>query len=442
MDDFRKAVELFKKKKVLVLGDVMLDQYSYGVVRRMSPEAPVPVLYKTDGKFVPGGAANVANNLASLGVKVAVSGVVGNDDSAKKLIGLLKTRGVNCDLIIKDRGRPTTLKHRLVSGTQQIVRLDTESNKDVSRQISNKLLQEIKKKIKKYDTIILSDYAKGYFTKEFTSKIISLAKKNRIPVFADIKPANKSLFKGVDLIAPNVKEAQEMSGFSKIESMGRYLKRYFSSHVIITRGPEGISVFAKYGKHKVIRAKEVRVFDVSGAGDTAISVLALGFVCKLSLAQAAHLANIACSIVIQVPGTSTISIEELESALIKCGNNISEIGVVPKIWGYEKWIENNEKYCSKLLFVKRGYQCSHHYHKVKDEAFLVTSGHVRLELGKKGQKVIHMREGDFQRVVPNTIHSFRGIEDSEILEVSSHHDDEDSYRLDKSKKVNLKAVRV
>ena len=144
------------------------------------------------------------------------------------------------------------------------------------------------------------------------------------------------------------------------------------------------------------------------------------------------LANEAGAIVVQKPGTATLSREELAST-VEGKNHVESVKMIPKLWGYEQWIENNEKYCCKILALNKGYQCSLHYHKNKDETFLVTAGHVRLELG---DEVMHLRPGSFVRVLPNTPHRFAGIEDSLITEISTHHEDSDSYRIEESRKMD------
>jgi len=424
------SLRKFEGKKVLVVGDVMLDQYSYGSIERMSPEAPVAVLNKSSESYVPGGAANVACNLVALGAKVSLCGVIGKDENGDRLVDILKKKGVDTKLIVTDTSRQTTLKHRVVAGNQQMLRIDDESVVRIDRAIEKKVLAKLKPIAPKQDGVILSDYAKGFFT-EAVVKLFTGKRRTGV-VVADIKPVNKHMFIGVDVLTPNLKEAREMSGLNGIEEIGKSLRNYFGANVVVTRGGDGMSVFPKGGKHIHVPTKKVRIFDVSGAGDTAVSVMTMGLVGGLDLVGACKLANIAASVVVQDPGTSTITIEELESHIDGLANHISGVKKVDKVWGYEKWIENNEKYCSKLLVLNKGYQCSMHYHKNKDEVFLVLSGHVRLELDGK---VIHMREGNFQRVMPGQKHRFRGVEDSEILEVSTHHDDVDSYRLEESRRV-------
>ena len=401
MSNLSEAVKSFKDKRVLVVGDLMLDQYTHGEVKRISPEAPVPVLTKTEDKFIPGGAANVANNLASLGAKVSLSGVVGEDVTRDKLLALLENSGVNTDLVITVPDRPTTLKRRFVTGgTQQLLRVDEEVSINLSADEEKHLLSLIEDKIAEFDAVIMSDYIKVGF-------------------------------KGADVLTPNTKEAFEMSGETNVDKAGRALVEYFGSDILMTKGAEGMSIFLKNGERQDITTKKIKVYDVSGAGDTAVAALTLGLISGLNLKDSALIANCAAGVVVQKPGTATLSAEELLASLDE-EHHIEDIAKVPKLWGYEKWLENNEKYCSKILVLNKGFQCSLHYHKIKDEMFIVLRGHVRLEIG---DKVLHMKEGHYVRLEPGTVHRFRGIEDSEILEVSTHHMEDDSYRLEESRVV-------
>ncbi len=425
------AIASFEKKNILVIGDIMLDKYTFGEVSRISPEAPVPILRKTSEKFVPGGAGNVASNLASLGASVELCGVVGNDHNRDVLFDIFNEQGITTKNILVDTKRPTTFKHRFVSGvSHQLLRVDAEVT-DELREEKNTLLTLVDNFIKDVDIVIFSDYAKGVFSEGLTKELIKIIKNANKKIIADIKPEHKAFFKGVDMITPNIKEAKEMTGLTDIGEMGEKLIKYFGCDVLLTRSEEGMSLFAKNGTRKDFPTKKIRVFDVSGAGDTVVAAIALGIVGGLKLEDAVFLANYAGGVVVQQPGTKAITKEELQSA-VQQENHLEAVDVVPKVWGHEKWIENNEKYCSKLLWLKSGYQCSLHYHKVKDEMFLITKGHVRLEIG---DKIVHMRQGNFVRIPPGTPHRFRGIEDSEILEVSTHHMEEDSYRLEESRKV-------
>ena len=431
-NELKQALSKFKDMTVLVLGDIMLDQYTFGEVARISPEAPVPIVKKTGERFVLGGAGNVANTVGALGVKVILAGVVGDDSRKDVIRSLCASTGIETRPIVIDSSRPTILKHRIVAGSNhQLLRFDDEDARPLDIAIEDAVLARVLPYVTTVNAIIFSDYTKGFFSKRMVDEILSAAKRCNIPVYADVKPKNKNLFVGVDLVTPNVKEAEEMSGASTITEMGQWLVRHFKSEVLLTRGGDGMSAFDRDGREFHVPARRISVFDVSGAGDTVVAVFALAKTAGLDLASATMCANAAGAVVVQKPGTATLSLEELSSALRET-SHFEEAYTVPKIWGYEKWMENNDKYCSKILSLNKGYQCSLHYHKEKDETFLIKSGHVRLEMG---DEVIHMREGNFVRIPPGTKHRFTGIEDSMILEISTHHDEADSYRLEESKKV-------
>lgn len=422
----------FKNKKILVIGDIILDQYSFGIVSRISPEAPIPILQTTEEKFIPGGAANVANNIADLGATVSLCGVIGNDTEGKILLKILRDKKININCIIKDKSRQTTTKHRFIQGFHQLLRTDGEFTNNLDPSSEKKIIDLIKNNIEDVDCIVFSDYAKGFFSKNLTKKIITLARKYKKLTLAGIKPKNKLLFKNIDFITLNLKEGQEISGKTDAVEVIKKLARYSHSNIILTKGIDGIDIFDQNeNKYEQVPTKHIKVFDVSGAGDTVVAIIALSLISGISLKDATRLANISGGIVIQKIGTATISLEELQSEL-QGVNHIEGLAIISKVWGYEKWLENNEKYCSKLLYLKKGYQCSLHYHKNKDEMFIVLKGNVRMEIDKK---IMHMRKGHFQRILPGTRHRFRGIEDSEIIEVSTHHEEKDSYRLEESRKV-------
>lgn len=435
MDDkkIEEAIAQFKNKRVAVVGDIMLDKYTFGEVKRISEEASVPILKKISEKFVLGGAGNVAANLGSLGVKVYVFGVIGMDKSGKTIKEIFAAQKINFSGVVEDESRMTTVKHRLVSDSgHQLLRVDDEAVKNLDAAKERDLADRVISIVGVVDAIIFSDYAKGVFSKELVKAILKETRAKKKMVFADIKPQHKDIFIGADLIAPNLQEAKEMTGKDDAEEMGVALVDYFGADVMITRGGGGISVFSRKDRacHH-IPGRKIKVFDVSGAGDTAIAVASLGLTAGLDLVAAAELANAAGSLVVQKPGTATLSLEEL-SSVFDWEKHIELVDIVPKAWGYEKWLENNDKYCCKLLSLNKGFQCSLHYHKNKDETFFITSGLVRLELSGE---VMHLRPGAFVRIPPGSRHRFTGIEDSMIMEVSTHHEEADSYRIENSRKV-------
>lgn len=420
-----------RDKRILVVGDLMLDTFTYGTVSRISPEAPVPVLQITHEVSMPGGAGNVAVNLAKLGVKTSIIGIIGKDSASKTLTQELRKNNIATKYLIADSKRPTILKHRFIAKYNQILRVDEEKINNLSVEIEKKVLTYFQELLPKVDGIILSDYAKGFFSESLTKKLIAAAKKEKKLLVADVKPINKEYFKGVSLIKPNLKEAKEMSGLSELSEIGLFLTSYFKSHILITKSDEGMTLFLKSGKSVQIPSKKVEIADVSGAGDTIIAVMTACLVAGLPLEEAAFMANYAGEIVVQKLGTAWVSYDEL-STIFHNIRHADETEIVPKLWGYEKWLENNDKYCCKILSIKKGYQCSLHYHKEKDEMFFLVKGNIRLE---SNGEVSFMREGNFARITPGTKHRFRGIVDSMIIEVSTHHEESDSYRIEESKKV-------
>lgn len=310
------AIDLFSKKTVLVIGDLMIDHYMYGETKRISPEAPVPVVNIFEEKNILGGACNTANNVSALSGKVYVAGVVGKDEYAGIVKNLLKEKNIK-SILIEDSSRPTTVKKRVISkGFFQMLRIDYEKTSFISDDTAQKLFNEIKKNIKNIDAIIISDYAKGVITEKLAKSIIKMAKENKILVSVDSKSKTPLIFKGCDLIVPNIHEAIMMSGIEEdISEMGNKICKMLKSNVYITRGSEGISVFDKTGHHTHIPPiKSKKVVDVTGAGDTVIASCTLALCSGLGLIESARLANIAGHLVVQKPGTATISPEELKSA--------------------------------------------------------------------------------------------------------------------------------
>lgn len=311
-----KTFEKFKGKKIIVIGDMMIDRYIYGQTSRISPEAPVPVVKITREEDILGGAANVANNLAVLGAKVYAAGVLGKDKDGALLKGMFKTRKIDTSLLIEDSSRPTIIKKRIISGNNyQLLRLDYENTTSVKNDLEAKFLKSLKEKLKDADALVFSDYAKGLINGPLVKEIIEQAKKHKIPVVVDTKPKHISFFKGCTLITPNLKEAIEMSGEDQdIIKMGKILSSTVQCNVFITRGPEGISVFDKKANHMHIPPSNItKVFDVTGAGDTVVSVATLALSCHLELLDAATVANYAAGIVVQKPGTSVVTPEELKN---------------------------------------------------------------------------------------------------------------------------------
>ena len=313
----KRVISSFKDKKILVLGDLILDEFLWGDVSRISPEAPVPVVWVKNESFMPGGASNVANNLSSLGAKAYLVGVVGNDGRAAILKGELEHRGVNTEGIITDSQRPTVLKTRVIAHQQQVVRIDKEKIDPIKDSVAKKIYSFIESIIDEIDAIIIEDYGKGLITPKLLAAVIPLAKKKKKIIAVDPKEEHFTYYKGVTLLTPNIHEASRAAGFeikdkSTLKKAGAELLKKFNAQVIlITLGEGGMMVFQKEKPAKKIDTLAQEVFDVSGAGDTVVSAYALSLVSGASPIQAAHIANCAAGIVVGKVGIAVVTEDEL-----------------------------------------------------------------------------------------------------------------------------------
>jgi D-beta-D-heptose 7-phosphate kinase / D-beta-D-heptose 1-phosphate adenosyltransferase len=303
--------------KVLVVGDLMLDRYIDGEVYRVSPEAPVPVLSVQREWTFAGGAANVALNVAGLKAKVGVAGVIGEDSSGRRLLDLLAQSEVNTQCVMKDAGRPTTRKTRVLSGNHQIVRLDEESSEPLETSLQNDLFGKVMAFIGTgIDAVILSDYAKGVLADSFPQLIISECNRRGIPVLVDPKRRDYTAYSGATCITPNQKEfriaATDMSiSLTDIGSAGpTLLDRVGCKAVLITQGSEGMTLVTTTQCHH-LPAIAHEVFDVSGAGDTVIATLSVALAAGFELLSAVEVANAAASIVVKRLGTTPIEWRDL-----------------------------------------------------------------------------------------------------------------------------------
>jgi len=316
--DFKKINEIidnFNEKRVLVLGDLMLDKYLWGHVARISPEAPVPVVEVKKDTFCLGGAGNVSRNLESLGALSILVGVVGKDPDGE----WIRNATPNNQGIITDSDRPTTVKTRIIAQQQQVVRVDQEKKNPISPRIEKKIFKIIQQE--KYDGILISDYNKGTLTKSLMDKILPFARKEKIPVFVDPKVENFFFFSPIMLINPNHIEAEKIVHHpcitdTQVEKAGqKMLSQIETKYLILKRGELGLSVFEK-GKipfHIPTIAKEV--YDVTGAGDTVIAAVCLALLSGASILEAAVIANTAAGIVVGKIGTATVTTGELIEAL-------------------------------------------------------------------------------------------------------------------------------
>jgi D-beta-D-heptose 7-phosphate kinase/D-beta-D-heptose 1-phosphate adenosyltransferase len=309
------------KSKVVVVGDVILDRFVYGTVERISPEAPVPVVDVQHTARVLGGAANVVRNLRSLGADALLVGVVGADGPARTLHRLLEKDGASSEGLVEVHGRQTAVKTRIIAQKQQVVRFDRESKGALPGETAGRLGDAVARALKGAHAVIVSDYGKGVVSAELMAQLAAHTTEAGIPLAVDPKPQNRALYHGVGIITPNVKETEAMCALSvstdaEAEAAGFALLRKLDTRaILVTRGEKGMTLVER-GKKKAVhiptRARDV--FDVTGAGDTAISVLTLAWAAGADLATAAMLANCAGGVVVGKLGTAVVSPEELRKA--------------------------------------------------------------------------------------------------------------------------------
>jgi D-glycero-beta-D-manno-heptose-7-phosphate kinase len=328
MEKLTQYIPKFAKQRILVLGDLMVDKFVWGKVSRISPEAPVPVVEVTRESQAFGGAGNVANNITSLGGQAFLLGVVGNDTDAEQLIKGFQSKNISVEGIITDQSRPTTAKTRIIAQHQQVVRVDREIKGNFESRIQQAILSKLDDMVKRSDAIIISDYGKGVINGPVLKTAIKLAHRYCIPVTVDPKLEHFMDYKKVTCITPNLSEAiggmryKDVSEDKDIYELGRkILKKLNSSSVLITRGEKGMTLFQPGNKitHIPTRAKEV--YDVTGAGDTVISVFTLALAAGASLPMAADISNFAAGLVVAKLGTATVTQEELRATIENFKNN-------------------------------------------------------------------------------------------------------------------------
>lgn len=308
------------KKNILVIGDVMVDTYFSGDVKRISPEAPVPVFRKKSERCVLGGAANVAANLVAAGQSVSIMSIVGNDDKGKELIDIFEKQDINIDLI-RYTNRCTTEKTRfLASNNQQVMRLDVEDTTPLSIDECKTLLEELEKKINQFDLVLISDYMKGLLTYDFTQGVISISNHNNIPVIVDVKDPQCEKYDGATLLKPNLKELadltkRDVSTDDRIVSASEFLRNKCNcKYVLTTCGSRGMLLVGD-GDPYFISSVGHEVFDVTGAGDTTIAYLAACMVNKMNLRNSVDISNVAAGIQVSKVGTSSVFWREIREAL-------------------------------------------------------------------------------------------------------------------------------
>ncbi len=314
-------IDRFEHSKVLVIGDIMVDQFIWGKVSRISPEAPVPVVNVTSENLLLGGCANVLNNVFSIGGKAYVSGIVGSDGMGNWLIETLQKMGIDTGGVIVEDGRPTIVKTRVVAHNQQVVRFDREDKRAVTPDSMQRIISYVDSMDNDLGAVIISDYSKGVFSEQLASKIREITKKRGIMLCIDPKQSDFSVYRGCDLITPNQQETEralgmEIESSSNLEKGGAALMNTFDfGALLVTRGEDGMTLFEKNGSMTNIPTVAREVFDVTGAGDTVIGVFALCVAAGATLREAAYLANHAAGIAVGKVGTAPVYREELQKAL-------------------------------------------------------------------------------------------------------------------------------
>ena len=316
------VLKSFPRVKLLVVGDIMMDRFIWGKVSRISPEAPVPVIIAETEDFNLGGAANVAHNIRSLGGTASLCGIVGDDENGRKIYRRIVERGIQTQGIIFEQGRQTTVKTRIIAHHphyQQLVRVDRETTDRPKISTFRSLAKFLTEKMEDFDGIVISDYGKGLLTGRLIQTIVKNAKKSKKLIMVDPKLKNFFSYKGATVITPNTNEASEASRIPvtdqfSVEKMGRnLLRRLKCNALVITQGEKGMTIFEPHQKPYRVPTVAKEVYDVTGAGDTVIGTmaLALGTGPRVSVKDAASIANYAAGIVVGKVGTAIVSNEEL-----------------------------------------------------------------------------------------------------------------------------------
>lgn len=323
-DRVRELLTFAGKARILVIGDVMLDQFIWGSVARISPEAPVPVLDFQRESFMPGGAANVARNLTALQVGTELFSAIGRDEAASQLRRLLKTQWVGCRGLLASDSRPTSLKTRIVAHQQQVVRIDRETRDGLNTRLTQQMLQLVRAQIASTAAVIVGDYGKGVVTQPLLEELKSLCRRHGVWLSLDPKPVHRLDLKGLSLITPNRKETFELArmedetrnanplgDFNLLRAAGKLLKDLRPALLLITLGELGMLLCQRGQEPFHIPTVAQEVYDVSGAGDTVIATFTLAIAAGASPLEAAILSNHAAGIVVGKIGTATVSTDEL-----------------------------------------------------------------------------------------------------------------------------------
>jgi D-beta-D-heptose 7-phosphate kinase / D-beta-D-heptose 1-phosphate adenosyltransferase len=310
-----------RRPTVLVVGDIMCDTYLWGKVRRISPEAPVPIFESTERRQVLGGAANVAANLRALGCDVRLLGVIGADGTGRCVREQLSEQGIADTWLVQDVTRPTTEKTRLIASQQQLLRLDYESQTPLSPSLVSQVLQAVEPLMRDIDGVVCSDYRKGVCIPALLEPLFAMAHTAGHPIFVDPKVQDFSRYRGATVLTPNLEEVEQASGIMVSDegaltlAVEKLLQQSQARALLVTRGKDGMTLFHRPHAPVHIPTRAREVFDVTGAGDTVIATFSMAVLCGLPWVDAAHLANVAAGIVVSKLGTATVLPEELRTTL-------------------------------------------------------------------------------------------------------------------------------
>lgn len=321
----KELMERFRRQRILVVGDLMLDKYIHGNVERISPEAPVPVVQVSRERRVPGGAANVAYNICALGGQACLAGVIGDDAAGDELVSILKARGIGTEAVRTIKGRPTTVKMRVLADRQQVVRVDWDSEPDMDAKDVEAFCRQVEAEVARCTGVVVEDYSKGVVRQEVMDATLAAARRQKVPVGLDPKDNEDLAIAGLTLATPNYKEAHACAGLpirppppgdplddvSLRKAAETLLRKWTPQQLIVTLGPKGMYVASEKKAAHVIPTRAREVFDVSGAGDTVIATCVLAMAAGATGDEAAVLGNNAAGVVVGKLGTATCSPEEL-----------------------------------------------------------------------------------------------------------------------------------
>jgi D-beta-D-heptose 7-phosphate kinase/D-beta-D-heptose 1-phosphate adenosyltransferase len=324
-------LERIADRRAMVVGDIMLDRYVWGLVSRISPEAPVPIVDVHEETSRLGGAANVANNIVSLGASCDLLGIVGDDQAGRDLVAKVGEAGIRTENVIRDAGRPTTVKTRVIAHNQQVVRTDLEVRDEIGGEVGRVFSDAVVAGLERCDAVLISDYGKGVITRALLDALIPRARSEGKVISVDPKDTHFMNYRGVSLITPNQYEAGGAVGMrihdeeSLLDVGWKITKELDTDALLITRGAEGMSLFQKNGTYSHFPTVARRVYDVTGAGDTVICAFTLALCAGARMDEAAHIANHAAGLVIRDLGTATVTREALSDSFRDLGSPTTDV---------------------------------------------------------------------------------------------------------------------